>query len=459
MTANEGAQGRGNKSWKKQNQFVSQCTNLTSNARWWSVLKHFNVAFDPRGFGEDLGSNTSSKSRSSIEYAASLIPMLIQGSSKLLKKASKVLQLAIDFGNAFSVDPNIAPQKQIEFMFSPPMRVKTFADDTAFESHQKSDHEYPYSSISNSKQDIREDIQTCVSAAKVALQLLPSSMARSAVLRRCVIIMESKEESHKDYERHTSLLSLYYYELSRVLLEQKHAKQSHVRAFKEEIKRIESRQAVLVVLMSFFTDKQNRPDFPTFFLPFPNPFGSDRNKPKPKICGVLGSRIHKPSNPEFDPLLPLDEFFKTNMGTSNATALAPLCHPLGLPSGYVHARSLCVRFLKAKDNAACYPSFEFSVLPVITRLQAASDGAELAEWCSTQYEKDSNERLKCLECALSLAMQASCEAENIRRQAGENDDGSLARNESHALGRVKRIEAVHSYLADKIKGRPAAPRY
>jgi len=433
-THNEGVEGRGSTSWKNQIQFVTQCRSLSLSASWWSLLKYYDVSFDPRGFGEDLSTNSRGMNESSVEYAESLVPMLINGSSKKLQDPEEILQLAINFGNAFSIDPNCAAQKVIEFMLSPLL-------------NQESIQISP-----DGHNDYYQDDENFLCAVKAALNLLPSSMARSAVLRRCIISFENASCCQSDYERQLLILSIYHQEITKVKGEHKQMKQSHISTFNEEIKRIENRQNVLFVLKSIFPDKRNRPFYNSFFIPFPNPFGSDRSKPKPLFCGVLGPRGKNVVSSEFDPLLGLEPFFLQNSDSSHIAALAPLCHSLGIPSGYIHARSLCVRFEQFEKDDSSLPSFDCSILPVMNRLQKADDGAELAEWCAKLYDRGSYERLKCLHHALTLAMQASCEAEGARLSISESNNGvQLVQKENQALERVKRIESEYSNLHDKIK--------
>lgn len=410
--------------WKNQASFVNQCNNLSSNALWWQILENTGVSFDPRGFGEVFGSTDKSATASRIEYATSLVPDLISKSSKIIPSVEQVLHLSTEFAENFGVDVNVAPQKMVEFLMSWP-DMKSL-----------------------------RDIRRCSEATQNVLQLLPSSMARSAVLRKCVISMESNASSGTDYERHNKLLSFYYGELKKVLLERTDAKQSYIMAFKQEIARLESRQEVLTILMHVFKEHESRPSYPSFFIPLPFPFGSDRGKPQRKICGILGKNDESNSSsslPEFDPISSLSEVLQKDKNGTVVAALSPLCHSLGLPVGYIHGRYLYIQMLSAKQRGSSLPSFEHSVLSDIQRLQSADDGAELAEWCSSQYEKGSVDRLKCLHYALSLAMKASCDFEQRQCENNIEDDSPLTEKVANALARVKRIKEAYSVLADKIE--------
>ena len=372
-----------------------------------------------------------------MKYIASLVLPLIHGSSKFHSGASldEIFSLATKYVCAFGLDPKLAAQKLVEFLLSCP-------DDTSA---------VPQDRQICKEVEIRNNISACESAVKEALLLLPSSIARSAVLRRCLISLESSRSCCKDYERFSLVLSLYYAELSRVLSEQQSKGQKlDIKGFREEMERIERRRDALAVLSSVFCGAKikERPSFSDFFLPLPNPFKSDRGKASQKLCSILGSQSESKKDSEFDPLLPLQPCLSADSGISVASALSPMCPALGLPPGYIHARSLSERFLKARKSAGAFPPF-IAVKPVISKIVGARDSTVLLEWCARQYEDGSKERLKCLELALSLAMKASREAEKWRLH--NKDDRALENEEKEALNVVRRISDTKSALSDRIR--------
>jgi len=105
------------------------------------------------------------------------------------------------------------------------------------------------------------------------------------------------------------------------------------------------------------------------------------NGEMPIICGVLGNKSSTSIN-YFDPLEHLESCLSNDSSFSTAKALAPLCNALGIPPGYVHARSLCLRFRDSKQVGASLPPFDSYVRPVINRLKSNNDRTELMEWCA-----------------------------------------------------------------------------
>ena len=149
-----------NVGWKNQKQFLSQCQQLSSNAHWWKLLKHYSVSFDPRLFENSFTSakiklskkNSSNPNRNT--YVASLISDLIRGSSKQVSASDLVLKLVMDYGNAFGIGTNLVVRRII--------------------------------------------------------QLLPSGIAMCAILRRFFITLTSDRHSEKEYERYELVLNLYH---------------------------------------------------------------------------------------------------------------------------------------------------------------------------------------------------------------------------------------------------------
>lgn len=416
--------------WKKQDIFVAQCRRLAANARWWGILQSFGVAFDPKDFDGENKLQVNA-------HIASLVLPLIAGASKTLLSASAtlhhVLDLATQFVSAYGLDKKLAAQKHVEFLLSLPARDEAAA----------------LQSSNGRCFDIRSDIKVCEKSARDTLLLLPSPMARAAILRRCLITLESTEECFKEYDRYTSVLSLYRGELSLVLADK--SKEADFAAFQREFECIDKRQDALLILSSFFQDQsaQERPSFPAMFIPLPTPFKSNTGNPARKFCGILGHESVVSSPDDFDPILPLVPILSADGGASSVAALSPLCFSLGLPAGYIHARSLHLRFEKAMAIGATFPPFETAVRPVINRIKGSRDATELAEWCAMKYPDGSKDRLECLELALSLAMRASSEAEQQAQvHKGQEDYVTIERL---TLDTVKRISATKSVLADRIK--------
>ncbi len=369
-----------------------------------------------------------------------VLPLII-GASKTLLIASaaldQVLALATRFVSSYGLDHKLAAQKHIEFLLSLP------------EGYAEDDNAKQRPTSSPGLYDVRTDLRVCERAAKDTLVLLPSPMARAAILRRCLISLEVEEECFKDYERYSFVVSLYLGELALVLADK--SNKSDFEAFQREYECIDRRQDALLILLSYFQDRpvQERPPFPKMFTPLPTPFKSDAGKPPVTYCGVLGQESATSSPDDFDPIQPLVSTLSADGGASSVAALSPLCFSLGLPAGYIHARSLYLRINKAMSIGATLPPFDSSVRPIINRIKGSRDAAELAEWCALKYPDGSKDRLECLELALAHAMRASSEAEQQARAHKGVD--SYAKSERLALDAAKRIGEMKSALADRIK--------
>ncbi len=402
-----------NYSWKKQLMFISQCQSLLDKARWWKILQYFNVSFDPNGFEEvpnkenDMRNNNKSLEHS--KRIEGVLSDLICHASEVIEQPDRVTDLAVDFAQTFHLDSNMAIQRYIEFLLSWPENL----------------------SRSLGKYDIRKNLDACEEMTKRLLDLLPTHIVRSSVLRRCLMALEKTDESGRDFERYFLVLSLYKHELCMVLED----KTSQPRTiYFEEIQRIDRRLDALAIISSFFVGKPYdiRPLFQKCFI-------SLTESKEVRFCGVLGNMENEKD--VFDPLLPLRECLKNKNSTS---ALAPLCSSLGLPSGFIHARAL------VEQMHHVLPSFQTQILPTVKRLKNPKDGAKLSEWCANQYPSNSSERLECLQLAESLAIQASNEAENILRRSTNNANDILVLRERDALDTVKRITAMKRVLADEV---------
>lgn len=428
--------------WKKQTTFVTQCQDLASKARWWKILQQHKIDFDPRRFNDSASSGTSEAGIAKLDsrYVASLVPSLIYNSSRSLA-CTEALHLTTKFVTAFGLDSNLAAQKHVEYLLSP------FITENSVERTMGT--EMSGRSAFGHHQDIRHALILCERAAKHSISLLPSPMARSAVLRRCVIELEKAEGHGTDYERHSVILALYHAELSAVVAQGLPQKKTHLKAFKEELELIDCRQQALEILSSFFQGRlqEKRPNFPKFFIPLQVPFNPEKGKSKLRNIGILGVEFDKAGD-TFDPLDPLMEYLSQNPDTKTAKTLAVLCPSLGVPKGYIHARALIERFNLAALKRISLPSFDDDVLPVITRIKSSRDKTKILEWAAAQYS-DGDEKLKCLDHALECAMKASSEAEQ-RRCSGSQGDKILVEEEILALDSVKRISEAKSVLSDKL---------
>jgi len=155
--------------------------------------------------------------------------------------------------------------------------------------------------------------------------------------------------------------------------------------FEAELELIDRRRDALAILSSFFQlEKVSvRPSFTRFFPLLSKSFNHDNEADQPPTpsCEILGTG---PSNGRacFDPLRPLQEELSSSLDLGTATALAPLCLPLGLPQGYTHARVLMERFKNSAVLSMAFPSFENDVTPVFNRIRLAREKVVLAKWCA-----------------------------------------------------------------------------
>ena len=415
----EDQQSKQTSGWKNQKNFVLQCQTLASKAFWWSVLQRFGVSFDPSSF--DNTENTEAAK----DYITSLIFEVIRCASTTMKKASTVQILATDFCKAFELDCKLALQKHIEFLLSWPGEGQMH--------------------------DIRNDLISCAAAVNDLLKQLPNKVARSSTLRKCLVALEKVEQSGKDFDRYSMVLSIYQNELRGMLSLQSKANSVQSVCLQQEIELIDRRQDALAILSSFFRDKkpEERPCFQKCFLPLPAALELETDSDTPKLASILGSRGDD-SESSFDPIQALHHCLQSEPGPSTTSALGPICISLGLPSGYIHARALIECMVSAKSLGGSLPPFETDVIPVMKRLKLALDAAELAEWCASQYDIDSAERLSCLGVALDHAIKASTEAEQARRTTRQKDRNILVEKERNALERVKRLSSAKSALSDII---------
>ena len=395
------------------------------------MLQRYNVNFDPLRF-EESGSKDSGRSHAS-NYALSLIPLLISKLSETEDDTNQILKIVSDFANSFGLSCDLATQKYVEFLLTPPS-CQAGSYNTSLDSERCKDVRLKLNRLENTVQNL--------------LRRLQPPQKRARIVRACLVDAE-KSGNGIDYERLSVVLALYQAEL-RALLSDGTAKQKiGQQLVLAELELIDRRRDALAILSSYFQGerKPDRPIFSLFFAPLPEI--DDDNSPKTSLtnpCSVLGSECSAQS-PVFDPLRPLEGILHSHCNAAATSALAPLCLPLGVPRGHIHARSLIARFMKSKAGDFAFPSFEGDVLPVLNRLKSTADKAELAEWCSNRFSFYDGDKLKCLDLALTFAMQASSEAELSRRS---HRDMASEENERKALDRVKRISTAKDLLADRL---------
>ena len=190
--------------WSKQDGFLTQCETLTVRAFWWKILQQFKVSFEPSDFETENGRSKELKekkmNKSGVSrYAGTLIDDLIYGASKAIQQPRLVLSLASDFAKKFNLDTNTAAQKHVEFLLSLP----------GFSSKGTDSFEHQEESSRNERKDIRHDLMACEAAVKDIIFTLLSSTSRLLVLRRCLISIEKIDESGRDFDRYSMILSLY----------------------------------------------------------------------------------------------------------------------------------------------------------------------------------------------------------------------------------------------------------
>jgi hypothetical protein len=421
--------------WYNQNKFSEQCHRLAERAKWWIILRENGVDFDPQqfsggeaikltGFDEAVGGET--------KYAASIIPALVAGLSRVLS-TFEVVRLASSFAETFKLQGDYVIQCYIEFLLSTPTGIRDDGNARSL--------------------DVRFDLDQCERTAKALLRRLQPAMKRSAVLRRCLVTLEHSPSFDRDYERFSLVLSLYHEALIHVVDGDITASNLNAAPFQAELELIDRRRDALAILSSFFQlEKVSvRPSFTRFFPLLSKSFNHDNeaDQPPPPSCGILGTG---PSNGRayFDPLRPLQEELSSSLDLGTATALAPLCLPLGLPQGYIHARVLMERFKNSAVRSMAFPSFENDVTPVFNRICLSREKVVLAEWCADHYVDNDNEKLKCLDLALHSSIQASTEVEQQRHLCSRGDENRIDDLEN-ALGTVKRITSIKEALKDRLR--------
>ena len=410
--------------WTRQNKFVSQCDRLATRANWWSVLEEYSVNFNPHSFDDEKPVDQLEDS-----YIVSIIPPLI--SNMMSRKDGHIdctLALAIKFANTFSIPTDLPACRFIQSLLSP--------------------------TKSDGGQHIREKVSCLNDTVRSLLRSLSSSSKRVNILRRCLIQFESHDNC-VDYERLSIMYALYQTELSLILSKDLTKENDSIGNLYVEMEAIDRRRDALAILSSYFQGdkKDERPSFSKFFAPLNESIDDNSNssiKSTRFSSKVLGWEA-APEADTFDPLDPLEKILRSSCSSAVSSALSPICIPLCVPRGYIKVRSLITRFQKSRDEGASLPTFEDDVIPVLNQLRAPSDVAELAEWCSKQYELNTPDKLICLDHALDYAIKASNEAESGADQRKEGFDTQRRGNESVALARVKRITVAKDLLEDRLE--------
>lgn len=414
--------------WTRQNKFVSQCDRLATKASWWNVLDMYNLNFDPhlfedRNTGKETSNSLPAKQDVEATYAASMIPTLISNMAKKGDDTEKTLDVVTQYADAFYLPRDLPILFYIQYLLRP--------EDSKIE-------------VDVGKPILGTGLSATNAAVISLLRRLDSSSKRIKILRKCLILHE-KQSNCVDYELLSVILSLYQAELSAVLSSgdvSHNNGNENMNNLLVEMELVDRRRDALAILSSYFQgDKRaTRPSFSRFFHPLCESIGGNsfamNNPPRSRI---LGWESPPSADCSFDPLDPLDDTLRSSLSSATTSALAPLCIPLGVPRGYVRARSLISRFQKSKMEGASLPPFEDDVLLMLSQLRAASDIAELLEWCSLQYDLQHADKLKCLDHALTYAIKASNEAE-----------GHVER-ESFALARVKRITSSKALLENRVE--------
>jgi hypothetical protein len=402
--------------WKRQQKLFEQCRQLSEEAKWWTTLQGNAVDFDLQHFQDLKAANSSAvgslnMGKSAASYAATILPALTE---KLFRRldGSNTIRLTSQYSKTFRVPLEIVLRGHVEFLLTASSAM--------------------YGSCE------RFDRSACEREVLSSLRLVQPGSAQISVLKRCLAKLEMLENSGQDYERYGLALQLY-----RDTLLSAHAQGSAdgTYNFEAELGAVERRRDALTILSAFFQGDRvsARPSFSRLF----------DDKGTTRACSILGPSASTRNENVFDPLLSLDPILSECYDSTVVTALAPLCNPLGLPQGYIHARSLMARFRRSQGCNLEYPSFENDVAPVLRRIVGNSDRALLAEWCAQQYASNENEKMKCVDVFHESFILASGEIEQRRRQ--NPTDTVLRARESEALDKLKRIGLRKDALADILK--------
>ena len=425
-----------NVAWKKQDKFAQQCEQLGNKAYWWVFLKKHNIDFDSRRFDDDAKSGGTMNSAYAIYLITPIIAkmLLIKQYESAGDMVQDILDIVTRFAQTFGVKGEKVVECFVEYILSS-----------------------PYSDcVENSDEDVRLHLPVVDLSVRSLLPTLQPIMRRAIALRRCVLNLEKDKNSGKDYDRHSLVLNLYRRTLYEISERDDIIRNVSSAILDAELEAIDRRCDALAILASVFEGEResDRPPFPDFFPPLPADITSASDYASLTAnCSILGN---SDGDGPFDPLKPLEEVLMRTYDMNTSMALAPLCFPLGLPNGYIHARFLMEHFRLASSQDSTMPSFDTDMRPVFSRIQSSGDKAMLAEWCSGFFKDNDQERLNCLELALNCAIKFSSEVEQRKNRYLDSKRKEpktlelLEKEELTALETVQRLSQAKSSLSDKI---------
>ena len=404
--------------WHNQTLFFQQCQQLSDNALWWKRLVHLSVDFDPKTFTKTVAKGTSTLDAALVEKIQ--YDMI----SAVAQKAGieRAISLGQRFAAKFGQSAYMVVLLLVRFLCTPP--------------EQKRD-----------KQDIRGDLKYVARVVRDSIRKLRSCSKRVAILRECLINLESDPKYGIHYDRFALVLSLYHENvLSLLEHDAGDEKVDNKDKLDVELELIDRRRDALAILSAHFAVTGSRPGFDGFFVSIES-FLRDGDDGIPSVANVLGQE--EESNPNscfFDPLQPLEATLsKPTLDMSAAAPLAPLCLSLGLPQGYIHARFLISRFKTRSQEGMVLPSFGNDVSPVVHKLRWPTDKMLLAEWCADRYINREGDRLSCIAVALEAATQASHDLECGRQALTVRGN-----SKEDLYGNIKRLSKTKTALSDRL---------
>lgn len=415
--------------WKNQERLISQCKRISNQSLWWSFLRQHRISFDQKLLDEDSGADQLSTSYSQKLLIPIIIRFLVMTDKRCGNPVQHVLKVLNRYAETFGLQQERIVEVLMEFLLSSP----------------PADESFPL--------DPRLHLPKVELWVRSLFPLLQPKTKQAFALRRCVFALEQNKQSAKDYDRHILVLQLYRDTLQSFLGSHKGEKLDK-QLLEAEHESILRRIDTLAILSSVFEGerKKQKPSFPPFFRPLPTDFSRYSDASSSQCCGILGKEEDCKED-LFDPLEPLHGLLLCDKNA--ATSLAPLGIPLGLPSGFLHARCLMEHFRLSSREASTLPSFEQDLLPVFARIQTSGDKAALAEWCAKMFIGCDEDRLKCLELALTWAIKFSSEAEQRKRISRDGKEPAalnvLVKEEMKALETVQRLSKIKSSLSDKVK--------